>query len=61
MRIDPSLNRAVWVNGIRNVPGRLRIRVSRLRNEDEDATEKFYSLVQHLECDDFTGLQTEKA
>ena len=61
MRIDPSLNRAVWVNGIRNVPGRIRIRVSRLRNEDEDATEKFYSLVQHLECDDFTGLQTEKA
>ena len=61
MRIDPSLNRAVWVNGIRNVPRRLRIRVSRLRNEDEDATEKFYSLVQHLECDDFHGLQTEKA
>ncbi len=61
VRIDPSLNRAVWVNGIRNVPGRIRIRVSRLRNEDEDATEKFYSLVQHLECDDFTGLQTEKA
>ena len=61
MRIDPSLNRAVWVNGIRNVPNKLRIRVSRLRNEDEDATEKFYSLVQHLEIDDFTGLQTEKA
>ncbi len=61
MRIDPSLNRAVWLNGIRNVPRKIRIRVSRLRNEDEDAKEKFYSLVQHIEVDDFTGLQTQKA
>ena len=58
MRIDPSLNRAVWLNGIRNVPRKIRIRVSRLRNEDEDAKEKFYSLVQHIEIDDFHGLQT---
>merc|ERR1712130_874593 len=49
VRIDNSLNRAVWLNGIRNVPRRIRIRVTRKRNEDEDAKEKFYSLVQHLE------------
>ena len=61
MRIDPSLNRAVWLNGIRNVPRKIRIRVSRLRNEDEEAKEKFYSLVQHIEVDDFHGLQTQKA
>ena len=61
MRVDPSLNRAIWINGIRNVPNRIRVRVSRLRNEDEDATEKFYSLVQHLEVDSFEGLQTQNA
>ena len=61
VRIDPSLNRALWVNGIRNVPNKIRIRVSRLRNEDEEAKEKFYSLVQHIEVDSFRNLQTEKA
>ena len=61
MKIDPSVNRAVWVNGIRNVPRKIRVRVSRVRNEQEDAKEKFYSLVQHIEVDDFRGLHTEKA
>jgi len=60
VKVDTSLNKAIWVNGIRNVPRKIRIRVTRKRNEDEDATEKFYSLVQHLEVEDFNGLQTEK-
>ena len=37
VRLDVSLNKAVWSKGIRNVPTRLRIVVSRRRNEDEDA------------------------
>ena len=45
MRVDPSLNRAIWVNGIRNVPRKLRVRISRKKNEDEEAKEKFYCLV----------------
>ena len=61
MRIDNSLNRAVWLNGIRNIPRRIRIRVTRRRNEDEDAKEKFYSLVQHLEIESWHGLRTEKS
>lgn len=61
MRVDPSLNRALWVNGIRNVPRKIRVRVSRKKNEDEDAKEKFYCLVQHLKVDTFEGLKTEKA
>merc|ERR1712151_1235193 len=60
VRIDNSLNRAVWLNGIRNIPRRIRIRVTRRRNEDEDAKKKFYSLVQHLEIDTWHGLRTEK-
>ncbi|KAI8474649.1 MAG: ribosomal protein L31 component of cytosolic 80S ribosome and 60S large subunit [Monoraphidium minutum] len=45
VRLDVSLNKAVWSKGIRNVPTRLRIVVSRRRNEDEDAKEEMYSFV----------------
>lgn len=61
VRVDPSLNRFVWSNGIRNVPRKIRVRISRKKNEDEDAKDKFYSLVQHLNVDTFEGLKTEKA
>merc|ERR1712166_801047 len=29
VRIDTALNRAVWLNGIRNIPRRIRVRVTR--------------------------------
>mmetsp|Transcript_12578 Transcript_12578/g.20062 ORF Transcript_12578/g.20062 Transcript_12578/m.20062 type:complete len:106 (-) Transcript_12578:74-391(-) len=45
--------------GIKNVPYRVRVRLSRKRNEDEDAKESLYTLVQHIEVADFKGLQTE--
>ena len=32
------------MKGIRNVPRKIRVRVTRKRNEDEDAKEKFYAL-----------------
>jgi large subunit ribosomal protein L31e len=56
VRIDTALNRAVWAKGIRNVPRKIRVRISRTRNEDEDAKEKFYSLIQHVDVEDFKGL-----
>lgn len=37
------------------------MRISRKKNEDEDAKDKFYSLVQHLQVDTFDGLKTENA
>ena len=61
MRVDPQLNRMVWATGIRNIPRKIRVRITRKRNEDEDAKEKFYSLVQYVEIDGFEGLQTQKA
>lgn len=61
VRIDTGLNRFIWVNGIRNVPRKVRVRITRKRNEDEDAKNKFYSLVQHVQVDSFVGLKTEKA
>mmetsp|Transcript_34169 Transcript_34169/g.81055 ORF Transcript_34169/g.81055 Transcript_34169/m.81055 type:complete len:115 (+) Transcript_34169:88-432(+) len=45
VRLDVKLNKAVWRRGVRNVPRRLRIQVSRRRNNDEDAKEELYSFV----------------
>ena len=58
--MDTQLNRYMWSRGCRNVPRLVRIRVSRKKNEDEDAKESFYSTVQLLEVKSFAGLQTEK-
>ena len=59
VRVDTGLNKAVWSTGIRNVAGRVRVRMSRRRNEDEEAKEKFYTLVQHVGVESFKGLQSE--
>merc|ERR1719395_61498 len=59
VRIDTKLNKFLWSNGVRNVPKRVRIRMSRKRNEDEDADEKMYTLVQHVPVASFKNLQTE--
>ena len=40
VRIDTSLNKAVWARGIKSVATRIRVRCARRRNEDEDAKEK---------------------
>jgi large subunit ribosomal protein L31e len=40
VRVESNLNKFVWSKGIRNVPYRVRVRLSRKRNEDEEAKEK---------------------
>merc|ERR1712094_137673 len=59
VRVDSKLNKHVWSQGIRNVPYRIRVRLARKRNEDEDAKEKLYTLVTHVPVDTFKGLQTQ--
>jgi large subunit ribosomal protein L31e len=59
VRIEPELNKALWSKGVRNVPTRIRVRMSRRRNEDEEAKEKMYTLVQHVAVESFKGLQHE--
>jgi large subunit ribosomal protein L31e len=59
VRIDAKLNKHVWQNGIKNVPTRVRVRLNRKRNEDEDAKHPLYTLVQLVEVDSFKGLITE--
>ena len=61
VRIDSELNRFVWKAGIKNVPTRVRVRLSRKRNDDEEAKEKLYTLAQLVDVapGDFKGLQPE--
>lgn len=59
VRLDPKVNKELWKQGVRNPPKRIRVRLSRKRNEDEDAEEKLYTLVQLVEVSSFKGLQTE--
>lgn len=59
VRIDTKLNKHIWATGVRNTPTRVRVRLSRKRNEDEEADEKLYTLAQLVEVSSFKGLQTE--
>merc|ERR1711862_394485 len=59
VRIETRLNKHLWSQGVRNVPFRVRVRLARMRNEDEDSTNKLYTLVTHVNVASFKGLQTE--
>merc|ERR1719351_292696 len=48
VRIDTRLNKAIWTQGVRGVPFRMRIHLARLRNEDEDSVHKLYTLVTYV-------------
>lgn len=58
VRLDPQLNKKVWESGIKGVPFRLRVRISRKRNDEEGAKEKLYSYVQAVNVKEPKGLQT---
>ncbi|KAF4589430.1 60S ribosomal protein L31 [Ophiocordyceps camponoti-floridani] len=58
VRIDPQLNKKVWECGVKGVPFKLRVRISRRRNDEEDAKEKLYSYVQAVNAKNPKGLVT---
>ena len=57
--MDTRVNKYIWSKGIRNVPYRVRVKLSRRRNEDEEAAEKLYTYVQLQEVETFKGLMNE--
>lgn len=59
VRVDVKLNKFIWSKGVRNVPRRVRVRLARLRNEDEDAKEKMYTLVTHVPVASYKKLHTK--
>ncbi|XP_033002728.1 60S ribosomal protein L31-like [Lacerta agilis] len=56
--IDTHLNKAVWAKGVKNVPYRIHVCLSRKRNEDEDSPNKLYTLVTYVPVTTFKSLQT---
>ncbi|XP_032475474.1 60S ribosomal protein L31-like [Phocoena sinus] len=58
VHIDTELNKAVWAKGIRNIPYRVHVRLSRKHNEDEDSPNKLYTLVSYVPVTTFKNLQT---
>ena len=60
VRVDTKLNKFLWSQGIKAVPGRVRVRLARKRNDDEEATDKLYTLCTHVvvERHQYKGLQT---
>mmetsp|Transcript_32284 Transcript_32284/g.66793 ORF Transcript_32284/g.66793 Transcript_32284/m.66793 type:complete len:119 (+) Transcript_32284:48-404(+) len=56
VRIDQKLNKFLWSKGVKNVPYRVRVRIFRKRNDDEDAKEKLYSMCTLVEVDTFKGV-----
>lgn len=48
----------MWERGIKTVPHRMRLRLSRRRNDEEGAEEKLYTYVEAVNVKDVKGLQT---
>ncbi|KAF9170318.1 60S ribosomal protein L31 [Mortierella sp. AD011] len=59
VRLDPSLNKQIWSQGVKTVQHRIRVRLSRKRNDDEDAKEKLYTYVSYVPVTSFKGLETQ--
>ena len=53
VRVDTKLNKFLWSCGIKAVPGRVRVRLARKRNENEEAAEKLYTLCTHVAVEKF--------
>ena len=61
VRVDEELNKFVWHKGVRNVPYRVRVKLSRRRNEDEESKSKMYTLVTLQTVATTKGTTTEAA
>ncbi|KAG9310173.1 ribosomal protein L31e-domain-containing protein [Chiua virens] len=48
VRLDPKLNQALWAQGIKTVPHRIRVKLERKRNDEENAKEKLYTYASHV-------------
>merc|ERR1712142_138062 len=57
-RTHPRLNKHLWSKGVKGVPVRVRVRLARKRNEDEDSIHKLYTYVTHVPIASFKGVHT---
>ena len=61
IRIDVDVNQFVWHKGIRNIPRRVRVRLTRKVDKEGEGEAKFYTHVGLVAVDSFKGLVTEKS
>ena len=60
VRIDPELNNFLWHRGTTWAPTRIRLRLARRRNDEENAKEKLYTYVKVVQVPgNVKGLFTE--
>eukprot|EP01123_Difflugia_compressa_P008084 TRINITY_DN231_c0_g1_i1.p1 TRINITY_DN231_c0_g1~~TRINITY_DN231_c0_g1_i1.p1 ORF type:complete len:122 (-),score=19.29 TRINITY_DN231_c0_g1_i1:101-466(-) len=60
IRLTVQLNQFLWSRGIRNVPRRVRVRLSRKRNDDQNAAHKTFTLVSHVPVPSYKELKSVK-
>ncbi len=60
VRVTDEVNKFVWRKGVRNIPKRIRVRLMRKRNENQESGEKFFTEVRLVKVRSFKGLVTEK-
>ncbi|TFY57792.1 hypothetical protein EVJ58_g6815 [Rhodofomes roseus] len=58
VRIDPRLNQQLWERGIKSPPHRIRVKLERKRNDEENAKEKLYTYASYVPVESFKGLET---
>lgn len=58
VRLDPRLNTEIWKRGIKGVPFRMRLRISRRKNEEENSKAPLFSYVEPVVVASVKGLQT---
>ena len=59
VRVSNEVNQYVWMNGIRNIPRKIRVRLVRKKNEESG--ENFYTEVRLVKIKSFKQLLTEKS
>lgn len=57
-QIRPKVERQLWSRGVQGVENRLRLRISRKRNDEEEAKEKLFAFVEFVSVPTAKGLQT---
>lgn len=63
-RVDAQLNNFLWSNGVKGVPGRVRVRIQRKVAEQQENGSKrkhLYTVISHVPVDNFKGLLTKQS
>jgi large subunit ribosomal protein L31e len=59
VRVTVGLNKFIWSQGIKRVPGRVRVKIARRKNDDQNSKLKMYTLVAHVPVTSYKGTVTK--